>query len=178
VPRSNAESKSPAPPQAERVAAAAADEVLDAYPKTPSSLIGVLQDLQARLLYLPREALQRVSETLDVPLSQVYSVATFYTAFTLKPRGKHLLSICLGTACHVRGAPRLMDEVLSLLQVEPNETTEDGVFTLQCVNCLGACALGPVAVLDGEYQHHMTPPKLRKLIQSVREAEGEVPAHA
>jgi len=188
VPKRKAESKkAPAtrkarkPVQAEAPAPAAADvaaKILDSYPKSPSSLIAVLQDLQERLHYLPREALERVSITLNVPLSQVYSVATFYTAFTLKPQGKHLVSVCVGTACHVRGSPRLMDDVLGQLGVEPNETTEDGLFTVQCVNCLGACALGPVVVLDGEYHHHMTPPKLRKLLQSVRTAKEEAAVNA
>jgi len=98
-------------------------------------------------------------------------LANFYKAFSLAPRGKHLITVCTGTACHVRGAPRLLDEVRGQLRIYVGETTGDGIFTLEAVNCLGACALGPVVVLDGTYHHHMTPSKLRKLIRSVRDTE-------
>jgi NADH-quinone oxidoreductase subunit E len=131
-------------------------------------LIEVLQDIQETYNYLPEEALRQVSQKLDVPLIEVFRVANFYKAFTLKPRGKHLLTVCMGTACHVRGAPRLADEVLGQLNVAPGDTTEDGEFTVETVNCLGACALGPVVVLDGKYYDHMTPAKLRDLIEHVR----------
>jgi len=119
-----------------------------------------------------------IAERLKIPLIEVFRVASFYKAFALTPRGRHLITVCMGTACHVRGAPRMMDEVLGFLGVEPGQTTADGLFTVECVNCLGTCALGPVVVLDGEYHDHMTPAKLRKLVQSVREAEKEAPAHA
>ncbi len=131
-------------------------------------LIEALQDIQEIYNYLPEGALRIVSERLEVPLIEVFRVASFYKAFTLKPRGKHLLTVCLGTACHVRGAPKFLDEVLSQLKVIPGETTEDGEFTVETVNCLGACALGPVVILDGKYYDHMTTGKLRALIQSVR----------
>ena len=120
-----------------------------------------------------------VSERLGVPLIEVYRVANFYKAFSLSPRGRHLITVCMGTACHVRGALRMLDEVIGQLGVEPGETTEDGVFTVETVNCLGVCALGPVVVLDGRYHDHMTPRKLRKLVQSVRDAdEEEAPTNA
>ncbi len=131
-------------------------------------LIEVLQDVQESYGYLPEEVLRVVSDRLEAPLIEVFRVANFYKAFTLKPRGKHLLTVCLGTACHVRGAPKFLDEVLSQLRVSPGETTEDGEFTVETVNCLGACALGPIAVLDGKYYDHMTAAKLRILIQHVR----------
>ena len=98
----------------------------------------------------------------------MFRVANFYKAFTLKPRGKHLLTVCMGTACHVRGASRLSDEVLGQLNVKSGETTEDGEFTVEVVNCLGACALGPIVVLDGKYYDHITSQKLRLLIQRTR----------
>ena len=142
------------------------------------SLLSLLSEIQERYHYLPHNALVLLSETLDLPLTQIYSVATFYNAFSLKPRGVHLVRVCMGTACHVRGAPRMLDETLGLLGVEPGQTSKDGLLTVECVNCLGACALGPVVVLDGEYHHHMTPAKLRKLVASVREAEEGAPAHA
>jgi NADH:ubiquinone oxidoreductase subunit E len=105
-------------------------------------------------------------------------VASFYKAFSLTPRGLHLVTVCTGTACHVRGAPRMLDEVLGQLGVEPGETTADGLFTVECVNCLGACALGPVVVVDGVYHHHMTAGKLRRLLQSIRRAETGVTVDA
>ena len=131
----------------------------------PSDLIEVLQDIQALHNYLPEEILRKVSSELEIPLIEVFRVANFYKAFSLKPRGKHLVTICTGTACHVRGAPKFMDEVLGLLKVKPGETTADRQFTVETVNCLGACALSPVVVLDGKYYKHMTTSKLRALIQ-------------
>src|SRR4030042_4542339 len=135
--------------------------------KSCGELIEVLQDIQQTYNYLPEQALRAVAEKLEVPLIEVFRVANFYKAFTLKPRGKHLLTICTGTACHGRGAPRLADEVLGQLKVKPGGTTEDGEFTVETVNCLGACALGPVVIIDGKYYDHMTPGKLRNLIQTV-----------
>ena len=136
-------------------------------------LIEVLQDFQEAYNYLPEEALRMVSEKLKVPIIEVFRVANFYKAFTLKPRGKHLLTVCMGTACHVRGAPKFLDEVLGQLNIKPGETTEDGEFTVETVNCLGACALGPIVVLDGKYYDHMTSGKLRALIQKVRKKRGK-----
>jgi NADH:ubiquinone oxidoreductase subunit E len=146
--------------------------------RRPSELLEVLQDIQESHGYLPEPALRIVSERLAVPLIEVYRAATFYRAFSLTPRGQHLITVCTGTACHVRGAPRMLDEVLEHLSVDPGETTADGLFTVETVNCLGACAVGPVVVLDGIYHHHMTPGKLRKLVATVREAEQEAPANA
>jgi NADH:ubiquinone oxidoreductase subunit E len=130
-------------------------------------LIEILQDVQALYNYLPEDALMMVAKKLDIPPIEVFSVANFYKAFALKPRGKHLLTVCMGTACHVKGAPKFMDEVLGQLKVKPGETTEDGEFTVETVNCLGACALGPVVIIDGKYHKHMTAGTLRSLIQNV-----------
>jgi NADH-quinone oxidoreductase subunit E len=135
------------------------------------SLMSVLEEIQARYRYLPREAMILVSDRLGVPLSQVYSVATFYHAFSLEPRGKHTVSVCTGTACHVRGAMQVLDRLETKLNVAPGETTHDREFTLETVNCLGCCALGPVVVLDGEYEGQMTTKKADKLInRAVRQA--------
>ena len=144
------------------------NRILKSREKSSCELIEVLQDAQKAYNYLPEEALRVVSKELEVPLIEVFRVANFYKAFTLKARGKHLLIICMGTACHVRGAPKFLDEVLGLLRVKPGETTKDGEFTVETVNCLGACALGPIAVLDGTYYDHMTSRKLRALVQEVR----------
>jgi len=145
------------------------DKLLENREKSPNELIEVLQDVQENYDYLPEDILKIVSEKLEVPLIEVFRVANFYKAFTLKPRGEHLITVCMGTACYVRGAPRFLDEVLGQLSVRPGETTDDGKFTVETVSCLGACALGPVVILDGKYYDHMTAGKLRDLIQKVPE---------
>lgn len=121
------------------------------------SPIAALEAIQLQYRYLPREAMILVSERLGVPSSQTYSVATFYHAFSLKPRGKYVIRVCLGTACHVRGSQRVLEKVSSLLKIKPGETTPDRLFTLETVNCMGACALGPILVIENEYFGHMNP---------------------
>jgi NADH-quinone oxidoreductase subunit E len=130
-----------------------------------SSLISALEEIQGRYRYLPKEAMILVSERMGVPLSQVYSVATFYNAFSLVPRGKHTICVCTGTACHVRGAAQVLNRLETRLGVRPGETTHDRQFTLETVNCLGCCALGPVVVLDDEYEGQMTTKKVDKLLK-------------
>ena len=154
------------------------EEILETYEQRVQYIVDVLQDIQHEEGYIPEPAMQAVSKGLSVPLIEVYRIASFYKAFSLSPRGRHLITVCMGTACHVRGAPRMLDEVRGQLGIEPGETTEDGMFTFESVNCLGACALGPIIVLDGDYHGQMTPNKLRKLVQSVQEAEKEVVADA
>ncbi|MCK4354089.1 MAG: NAD(P)H-dependent oxidoreductase subunit E [Dehalococcoidia bacterium] len=114
-------------------------------------LIPILQDIQAKFYYLPKEALIQVSEATDIPLSRIYSVATFFKAFSLEPRGRHMVSVCLGTACHVRGAPKVLEQIERNLKISRGETTSDFKFTLETVNCMGCCALGPVVRIDGKY---------------------------
>ena len=155
---------------------AALDQILEGKGKEPFDVIEVLQDIQQTYRYLPEDALCLVSEKLGIPLIEVFRLANFYKAFTLKPRGRHLLTVCMGTACHVQGALRFLDEVLLQLAVQPGETTGDGAFTVETVNCVGACALAPVVILDGKYYDHMTPRKLRDLLNSAREKDkGEAP---
>lgn len=125
--------------------------IIDKYDADRGQLISMLQDIQAESHYLPREALIQVSETMGIPLSKVYSVATFFKAFSLKPRGKHLINVCLGTACHVRGASKVLEQIERRLDISRGETTNDFKFTLETVNCMGCCALGPVVNIDGEY---------------------------
>jgi NADH:ubiquinone oxidoreductase subunit E len=148
------------------------DSILRERGKSRYQLIEILQDIQSSYNYLPEDVLRTVAKKLEVPPIEVFRVANFYKTFTLKPRGKHLLTVCMGTACHVRGAPKFLDEVIGQLKVKPGETTEDGEFTVETVNCLGACALGPVVVLDGKYHKHMTAGKLRALIQEAKPAAG------
>jgi len=137
------------------------------------SLIAALEEIQERYRYLPAEALILASERLGVPLSQAYSVATFYNAFSLKPKGKHCLHVCMGTACHVRGSPQVLERLESKLGIKAGETTRDHLFTLETVNCLGACALGPIVVTDGEYSGQMTSQKVDALLKAVLRVEAE-----
>jgi NADH-quinone oxidoreductase subunit E len=139
-----------------------------------ASLIHVLEEVQTQFRYLPQDAMILVSERLGVPLSQVYSVATFYHSFSLLPRGLHTLLVCTGTACHVRGAQQILDRLQTQLRVEPGETTQDGFLTLETGNCLGACALGPVAVLDEGYEGQLSTKKVDRLLKRLeRETESE-----
>jgi NADH-quinone oxidoreductase subunit E len=135
------------------------------------SLMSALEELQARYRYLPKDALILISESMGVPLSQTYGVATFYNAFSLKPKGRHVINVCTGTACMVRGAKKVLERISDRLGIQPGETTEDGQFTLETVNCLGACALGPVVVADGAYSGEMDNAKADGLL---RELVGEV----
>ncbi len=147
---------------------AAVNTVLERYPAQPSSLIAVLQDLQEILHYLPEEALNRIAAELQVPRMQVYHVATFYKSFSLKPRGKHLISICRGTACHVKGAEKVADMLAAELHIGDGETTADGLFTVQSVRCLGCCSLAPVIMIDGDVYGGVTSPALRQIIKQYR----------
>ncbi len=132
------------------------------------SLISLLSEIQERYHYLPRQALVLLSETLDIPLSQIYSVATFYHAFSLKPRGAHLVRVCMGTACHVRGAPQILDRLEKKLGIGAGETTRDRNVTLETVNCLGACALGPITVVDEKYHGQMDITQADRLLKNLR----------
>ena len=129
------------------------------------SLISILQDIQGEYRYLPEEALRIVAGELGLPLIQVYGVATFFKAFSLEPRGEHIVSVCMGTACHVRGAPAVLDEFKRRLDVEAGQTTRDGQYTLETVNCVGACALGPVVVMDDTYHGQMSAGKIKKILK-------------
>ena len=126
-------------------------EIIERHDYQKASLIGILQDIQTKLNYLPRKALVQVSKSLDIPLTSIYEVATFYKAFSLEPRGRHTVQVCLGTACHVRGGNRVLEYLESRLEVKSGGTTKDQEFTLESVNCLGACALGPMMVIDRKY---------------------------
>jgi NADH-quinone oxidoreductase subunit E len=129
--------------------------VMDDYLYDESMLIQILLRLQRDFGWLPREMLVEVSKQLEIPLSQVYQVATFYKAFSLSPRGRHLIRVCMGTSCKVRGAPIILDSVQRLLGIERGETTPDSRFSLETVNCVGCCALGPMMTVDREYHGNM-----------------------
>jgi len=144
------------------------DSLIDSYTNKKEDLISLLQDVQAEFNYLPQDVLVKISQKLDIPLSQVFSVATFFRAFSLEPRGRHLVTVCLGTACHVRGGQRLVDKIERDHGIKPGETTEDMRFTLETVNCLGCCALGPVAVVDGKYESQMNADKLDRVLRACK----------
>jgi NADH:ubiquinone oxidoreductase subunit E len=149
------------------------EAIINKYNSNHDSVICILQDIQAEYHYLPETALRLVSKHLELPLIQVYGVATFFKAFSLKPRGEHLIKLCVGTACHVRGAQSVLDEVKRQLGIEAGETTEDMMFTLETVNCLGACALGPMMVVDDEYHGEMSPGKVKAIINNYKKATRE-----
>lgn len=143
----------------------AVTEIIGAFPKSPESLIGVLQEIQEEHNYLSEENIKEVAEQLDLPLHHVYSVATFYNVFSLKPKGENIVKVCMGSACHVRGAVQIMEAVERSLDIKNGETTPDGKFSLETVNCLGACALGPIMVLNREYNGHITAAKVEKILK-------------
>ncbi|MCU0860978.1 MAG: NAD(P)H-dependent oxidoreductase subunit E [Methanomassiliicoccales archaeon] len=143
--------------------------ILLKYHKRKEDIISLLQDIQDEFGYLPRDVLRHLSKEIRVPEHEIYGVATFYSQFTFNEPGQHRLRICLGTACHVRGAVGVMEEVQRGTGIKPGQTSLDKQFSLETVMCVGACALGPVVVADGTYHGTMTPAKARKLIQDLRE---------
>jgi NADH-quinone oxidoreductase subunit E len=135
-------------------------QVLEKYQRDKSALIDILHDTQSVIGYLPKEALEEIHAGLDVPLSRVYSVATFFKAFSLTPRGRHIINVCMGTACHVRGSDRVLEEIEKELGIKTGENTADLRFTLETVNCVGACALGPMVIIGDDYHGEMAPEKV------------------
>ena len=133
-----------------------------------SGLIGMLGDVQNEYGYLPKEILIDIAGKLNAPLSTVYSLATFYKAFSLKKRGKYLISLCMGTACHVRGAARILDEIERKLDIKTGQTTKDRKFTLETVNCLGCCAIGPVMMIGDKYYGQLTARKIDSILEKYR----------
>jgi NADH-quinone oxidoreductase subunit E len=142
------------------------DRIIDEYKGDKSALIQILLAIQREDRWLPRDVLVSVCEKLGVPLSRVYRIATFYKAFSLSPQGRHKLSVCMGTACHVRGSPRLLDRVVESINIKPGETSADQRFSLETVNCVGCCALGPVVVVDGEYHSNPAKKELEAIVSA------------
>ena len=143
------------------------------YSSEKKALISILQDIQEEYNYLPQEALRIVSATLGVPLIDIIGVATFYRSFSLEPRGKHLVTVCMGTACHVRGGPKILEEFERKLDIEAGKTTEDRQFSLETVACLGCCAIGPVVVVDGDYHAQTSIRKVGSILKKYRKKEKE-----
>jgi NADH-quinone oxidoreductase subunit E len=149
------------------------DAMIGQHGSEARALIGVLLDIQDKYHFLPPEALRQVAERMNLPLIQVYQVASFYKAFSLEPRGEHLITVCMGTACHVRGANVLLDRLETRLDIKAGDTTPDRKFTLEGVNCVGACALGPIVIIDGEYSGQMTAQKADRLLNRLQRQTGE-----
>jgi len=141
------------------------DQIIDKHHGEASSLLQILLDIQSVNSWLPREALERISDKLDVPLTRIQHIATFYKAFSLVPKGRHQVHICVGTACHVRGATRILDTVEEATGIKPGETDLDLKYSLETVNCLGCCALGPVLEVDGKIHGKMSPVKTSEVLK-------------
>ncbi|MBN2342536.1 MAG: NAD(P)H-dependent oxidoreductase subunit E [Deltaproteobacteria bacterium] len=148
------------------------DVIIEKYNGEASSLLAIMQDVQDEANYLPREAVEYISKKLDVPVARIYSMATFYESFHLEPRGKNICTVCMGTACHVRGAERLVEQLERDLDVSSGGTTKDGLFSIEEVNCVGACALGPLLIVNGEYHGNQTTNSVSKLIKKMKKNEG------
>ena len=143
-------------------------KVLASYPSEKRYSLAILQDLQRKFGYISRECLEAVAQNLNIKLSALYSMVTFYRALSLKPRGKHFIKVCDGTACHIRGTPALLDALQRTLKIKPGETTDDGLFTLETVNCVGACAIAPVMVIDEQYHPKVKPDVVEKILAAYR----------
>lgn len=145
------------------------EKIMSEHNKVQRELIHLLHDAQNKFGYIPAQSISQISRELKISESEIFGVLTFYKAFTLKPRGKHLITICMGTACHVRGAPMILDEFERKLGIAAGETSEDNQFTLETVNCVGACALGPIAIADGDYHGQMKTREVDEIIEKLKQ---------
>lgn len=143
------------------------DQIIAERGNRPGSTMLILNQLQSEMGHISRPMQNYLAEKLNVPLKDVYGVVTFYSFFTMKPRGKHVVRVCMGTACHVRGAPKILDRLVEKLEIKPGETSADRLVTLETVNCVGACALGPVVVMDNAYSGQMDVTKADRLIKGL-----------
>ncbi|MGD2145911.1 MAG: NAD(P)H-dependent oxidoreductase subunit E [Anaerolineae bacterium] len=149
------------------------DAILDRHHRAPSAIIAIMQDVQDEVNYLPEGTLRYVANQLEIPASKAFRLATFYRAFSLEPRGRHVVHVCTGTACHVRGAVKIVDALEREIGIRAGETDAELEFTLETVNCVGACALGPVIMVDNEYHGQMTGAKAARIIKKLRGAKQE-----
>ena len=165
---------SPAPLLEVRMNEEELNKIINSFDSPSGKLLGILEEIQNRENYLPKKDLQYVSKVLSVPLSNLYSLATFYSFFNLQPVGKHIITVCMGTACHVKGAPHILETIEELLQISPGETTPDGKFmlttkdrsfTVNTARCFGACSMAPVIRVDGKIYGYNTPKKVREILK-------------
>jgi len=150
------------------------DKIVDRHQEKKTALISILHDIQDKYNYLPEEALKKVALRLRIDINDLYGVATFYKSFSLTPKGKHSVTLCLGTACHVRGGPKILREVTKLLNIEPGQTTKDNQISLNVVNCLGVCAIGPVMFVNGKFYGEMNPIRARRIIEKLNNKRSGV----
>lgn len=139
-------------------------DIYQKYPKEQRYTLAILQDIQKKFNYIPRSALNELANHLDIPLSKLYSMATFYKALSLEPKGENIIKVCDGTACHIRSSKIIIDEIQKILNIKPGETSIDGRFSLETVNCLGSCAIAPVMVINETYYGKVTPVKIREIL--------------
>jgi len=151
------------------------EKILGEFDKDQKELIHVLHKIQAQYGYIPADIVSQISRHLRISESEIFGVLSFYKAFTLEPRGKHLITICMGTACHVRGAQAILDEFERKLGIKAGETSEDKMFTLETVNCVGACALGPIIIADGEYHGQMKTREVDKVMEKIKKEKKDNP---
>jgi NADH-quinone oxidoreductase subunit E len=144
------------------------DTIIKQYKGKESAILAILQDIQGRKKYLPKEILEQVSQKMQIPVTHIFRLATFYNALSIKPRGRHKIDVCLGTACHVRGGNKIIDRLKRDLGIPVGETTKDRRFTLELVRCVGCCSLGPVAVIDGEVYGRLTQDKIPALLKELK----------
>ncbi|MFW6124005.1 MAG: NAD(P)H-dependent oxidoreductase subunit E [Acidobacteriota bacterium] len=149
------------------------EKILKKFNPEKKELIHILHKVQAEKGFISPEAISEISKYISISEGEVYGVLTFYNAFTLEPKGKHTITICMGTACHVRGAPAVLDEFSRLLDISPGQTTENKYFTLETVNCVGACALGPIVITDGDYHGHATARDAEKILHRMKEEKDK-----
>jgi len=147
------------------------EDILQKYSAQPGALVSILNEIQKAYRYLPKEALRLVSKSRRLPVSRLFSLASFYSAFSLTPRGEHEICVCMGTACHVRGAPSVLEQIERALGIRAGETSADGKYTLETVRCLGACAMGPIVVVDGKYHGNVEPRRVVSFLPEVKKGE-------
>lgn len=141
------------------------NELMHKYPKEQRYTLAILQDIQREYGYISKESMEKLSVYLDIPLSRLYSMATFYKALSLQPKGQNIIKVCDGTACHIRSSVTIIEEIEKLLHIKPGETTMDGLFSIETVNCLGSCAIAPVMVINETYHGKVTPILLREILK-------------
>lgn len=147
------------------------DSILEKHEYRHSDIIGIMQEVQHIENFLPEEALRYISRRMEISLTRIFDIVTFYKAFSLKPRGRHIIKVCCGTACHLGGAVQNLEQINRTLNIKDGETTDDRMFSLETVYCLGACALAPVVVVDDEYHEAMKAGKTEKMLSSYRKEE-------
>ncbi len=149
------------------------ESICDQYANEPSPLMMILSAVQKKYGYIPLEVQEIISNKTGIPVAEIYGVVTFYSFFSLKPKGKYVLGVCLGTACYVKNSQAIVDKFSALLNIAPGETTEDGLFTIEAVRCIGACALAPAMTINGKVYPKVTPDQVGQIIEEYRKMETE-----